>query len=507
MTAFAPLFHVVFLVVLATSFLLFLVWALFTRRRGAFWLNVCFAFLFLALLAHQAGWQLSGFGSLGFQKFQRRYDSRPSTLARTSERRGRLLDRDGKVLAQAIPGKRWGHDSPLGAAALHVVGYASREYGLSGLSRVFDARLCGVPPPGEQPTLFARAEPQDIRITLDSTLQQVAFEALQGRKGAVVVLEPTTGDILALVSSPSVDEADLRSAMTDAAHAPLLNRATQGLYPPGSVFKLFTAALALTCNKATSYACPPSGWAPALYTKPIRDTHPRPADDPMLALRPAFAESSNIWFAKAAVACGWTRFSASIKQCAVDNAFTLASCGERSFGTASGRVPDLSTSPNRVAYLGFGQGDLRVTPLHIAVLTASVANGGLAVFPHLEAGAKTETRRFWSPEVAERVRLLMRASVLEGTSRGIAMPGLTVCGKTGTAETSGRDHAWFTCFAPAEHPRIVVTVLVENGGFGAATALPVAKKILQAWQKKDSRRRSNLTSGADLRDNKAQWFI
>ena len=476
-----PLTHLVFLGTLALCLLLFLCWPA-CRRPGApraFLAPALLALVLLALLVHQACWQLSGCGSLGFQKFQRRYDGRPATLARTADKRGRLIDRHGRLLARALPGKRWGHEAPLGPAGLCVVGYHSRTYGLSGLTRVFDARLCGLPPTGEARTLLRRAEPEDIALTLDSRLQRLAYEALAGRPGAVVALDPRTGEILALASSPAADEAALSSAVRDRVRAPLLNRALHGLYPPGSVFKLFTAALALECGKAGSYACPSAGWAPAAFTKPIRDTHPRPADDPMLGRRTAFAESSNIWFAKAATACSWRAFQRVAERTRLVEPLTLAACGERTFASLPGQLPDLSASPNRVAYLGFGQGGLLLTPMHVAALTAAVANGGLLAQPHLELGAETQVRRLWSAPIAAEVAQLMRASVLEGTSRAVAIPGLSICGKTGTAETSGRDHAWFTCFAPADKPRLVITVLVEHGGYGAAAALPIARKLLQ----------------------------
>lgn len=477
-----PLFHLIFLTLLGLCCIGLFLWPLRAASFNGRVIGGLFLFLFTGLLLHQACWQLSGFGSSGFQKFQRRYDVRPATLARTAEARGRLLDRHGKVLAEGLPGKRWGHRTPLGAAGLQTVGYSSREFGLSGLERVFDARLCGHTQPEEAADLLKRSEPQDVHTTLDAALQTLAYRALRGRKGAVVALDPRTGEILALVSSPSLEESEsnLRKAMKDTANTPLFHRATHGLYPPGSVFKLFTAALALENRKAGVYACPPHGWSPGANTKPIRDSHPQPEEDSMLALRPAFAESSNIWFAKAATACTWPVFKTALQRCGFDRGIRLARCGDRSLGTVSGSCPDLSTAPNRVAYLGFGQGDLRLTPVHIAALTASIANKGLLKPLHLERGKGGPGTRLWSQPIANQVATLMRVSVLEGTSRGAALPGLAVCGKTGTAETSGRDHAWFTCFAPEGNPRIVVTVLVENGGYGAAAALPIARDVLKA---------------------------
>ncbi len=478
-----PFFHLLFLLLLTLCTALFLLWGCRGRGVGGWGLGGLFALAFGGLLLHQAGWQLSGFGDLAFQKFQRRYDSRPTTLSRTSDQRGKLLDRQGNVLARSIPKQRWGHSTTLGAAGLHVIGYSSCEYGLSGLERVYDARLCGVSPVEETRDLLKRAAPEDITTTLNAKLQRVAFEALDGRRGAVIALDPRTGEVLALVSSPSSDETRLREAMNDTRNAPLFNRATHGLYPPGSVFKLFTAALAMDCKQAGDYACPPEGWTPARDTAPIRDTHPRPKRSPNHSLRTAFSESSNIWFAKAAVACGWEAFSAAAKRCALTESFTLAACGDRSYGTATAQLPDLAETPIRLAYVGFGQGDLLVTPMHIAALTAAIANKGVLLPPHLERGVQVEPRRFFSTLTASRVSTLMQGSVLEGTSRKVALRGLPIAGKTGTAENPGADHAWFTCFAPADKPEIVITVLVENGGYGAASALPIARKLLETWQR------------------------
>ena len=454
---------------------------LLSRRPRVWRMDALFAAVFLALAAHQAWWQLHGGGSIAFQRFRQRYDPRPGI--RLGDKRGRLLDRNGQVLAQGLSGQSWGHDAPLGAAGLHVVGYASRSCGLSGLERVYDARLCGYALPESPADFLRRSPPQDVRTTLDATLQKAAYDALGGQKGAVVALDPRTGEVLALVSSPACpdDEASLLHALSRKADAPLFNRATQGLYPPGSVFKLFTAALALDCRRAGAYVCSPGGWIPAPGTKPIRDTHPQRGEDP-IPLETAFAQSSNIWFAKAARACGFPAFQAAAKRCRLDSGFTLARCGERTYGCVAGHFPDMTPTPARTVYLGFGQGELRLTPLHVAALTAAMAHDGVLAAPHLEKGAPAETLRFWPAATARRVRGLMRASVLRGTSRGIDLPGLAVCGKTGTAENSGRDHAWFTCFAPEEQPRIVVTVLVEHGGFGAQAALPVARNVLQAWQ-------------------------
>ncbi len=468
-------FHLIFLITLLCGTFCFLAACRWRKLSGL----AILLFLGMALLfIHQTRWQIHGNGSTAFLNFRRSYDTRDATTEALTQVRGRLVDRHGAVLAEARPGKRWEQNMPLGAAGLHVVGYLSRDFGNSGLLRVYDRQLSGMS--GEANLSLARPIAQDIQTTLDSRLQRTAYKALAGRKGAVVAMHPHTGEILALVSSPSVhpDAEQLKTAQVDTTQAPLFNRATQGLYPPGSIFKIFTAALALEHLPTTKYICPARGWVPGMYTKPIRDSHPMGED--AIGIYKAFAESSNIWFAKAAQAIGAPPFLAQARALGLTDAFTLAQHTNRSMGTATARFPDYSDTPNRLAYLGFGQGDLRVTPIHMAVLTAAVANGGTCVTPTLIKRDTPSTHtQLWSRERADQLKALMRASVLEGTSKNLKSFKPPAAGKTGTAENEGSDHAWFTCFAPLDNPQIVITVLVENGGFGAATALPIAHTLLR----------------------------
>ncbi|MBR6802838.1 MAG: penicillin-binding protein 2 [Kiritimatiellae bacterium] len=476
-------FHSIFLVSFAGVLLLLLAWSIIRGCRGGWIAASLFGLVAVLLLLYQAFWQIRGGGDVALMQFKRNHDPRPPVRETQRLQRGRLLDRRGELLAGPRAGEKWGHEVPLGAAAFHVIGYDIKGRGTTGLERVFASRLWGVAPPSDLSELLLKAKPEDLTLTLDAHLQQMAYGLLKERKGAVVALDPRNGEILALVSSPAPLESALATAERDRKNAPMLNRATQGLYPPGSVFKIFSAALALEKGKGGRYVCPPGGWAPGAYTRPIRDTHPQPAGI-AIPIEKAFAESSNIWFAKAVTACGWKAVDDAIGRNGFREGLTLAACGAYSFGTKAGVVPELYATPNRLAYLGFGQGDLLLTPVHIAAMTATIANDGAYAPLHLEKGRASAPRTIWSRAVARRVKALMRQSVLSGTSKGVELRGLEVCGKTGTAENSGRDHAWFTCFAPAEKPEIVITVLIENGGFGAATALPVAKELLRIWAAK-----------------------
>jgi peptidoglycan glycosyltransferase len=185
--------------------------------------------------------------------------------------------------------------------------------------------------------------------------------------------------------------------------------------------------------------------------------------------------------------CGWENFNAAYQRLGFENAFVLAQADDLTLGTAAGKLPSLKKQRvASLAYPGFGQGDLLLSPLHIALLTATIANEGLLAYPHLEKDApQPAPTRIWKTSTADNVKDLMAASVHHGTSKSVKIDGLSICGKTGTAEREGRpSHAWFTCFAPQDNPEIVLTVLVEHGGYGAATAIPIARNLLQRYFKK-----------------------
>lgn len=374
-----------------------------------------------------------------FVQFVRRHGRRPAAAARLPPR-AVVLDRRGATLAPDL--------LPPDATFRHTVDAMAVASG-------------GAP----------------VRLTLDAALQTRAAALLDGRRGAVVALEPSTGRLLALASAPAGAPPD---------------RAIDGLYPPGSVFKVFLAAAALTAETDPVFDCPAAGWRPSRGTAPIRDVEARAAARHgrvwrgfgRIGMGEAFIHSSNTYFAQLGAALGPTRFSLAADAARLrDPAVLLAAPGAR-LTAAGGGVPDGLTAP-QLAPVAIGQGALQVSPLTVALFTAAVADDGLMLAPTLHADARPALRaRPFSYAAAARVKKMMRAAVRAGTGRACDLPGLDVCGKTGTAETGrGADHAWFTCFAPERAPRLVVTVLVEHGGFGAENALPAAREMLLAAQR------------------------
>ena len=339
----------------------------------------------------------------------------------------------------------------------------------------------------------SRARGADVALTLDARLQRAAFDAIGDRAGAAVALRPADGAILALASRPSFDPERPGPAFAPggADEAPALNRALHGLYPAGSTLKILTAAAALEAGLNPVYACPGSGFRPARNTPPIRDHEYYSAlregrgwdGHGRIGMSEAFRRSSNVYFAQLGQQVGADRFLAAAYRARLTNALPVFEGSSRRMASAAGRLPERAACPPaEVALLAIGQGRGLVTPLHMAQLAAAVATDGHPWAPHLRAAAPpVRLDPVFSAATAKRLRSMMREAVVGGTGRPANVPGLSVAGKTGTAQTPrGEDHSWFVCLAPVEAPRIVLAVVIEHGGSGSSAAAPAAAAILRA---------------------------
>lgn len=455
-------------------------------------LRVGTAALLAAVLAYQATWQIGGYSKREFVRFLRRYNKRPNA-AQMQVKRSAIMDCRGMVLAAPVPGEVWGRRYPLGEAAVHPVGYFHSRYGITGIERLFDPVLSGYSD-DDSPATRAReiftprvTEGKPVTLNLDSRLQSKAYELMKGRRGAVVVMRPRSGALLAMVSSPGFDPNDPGPATADTTALPAINRAAQGRYPPGSTFKMLIAAAALAEKKSPVFNCPADGY-PQRGAPPIRDSEYYAAKRRggawlgwgPLGMTDAMAHSSNVYFAQLGVALGAEAFNQMTARAGLNEQLPYITAPDGSLKSAKGNAPNVAKDA-ALAQVAIGQGEILVTPLHIACFTAAIATDGTLPRPRL--GRDDPLGRLGTlcpPQAAAQVRTLLRAVVTGGTGRNANIPGLDVCGKTGTAQVAGaQDHAWFTCFAPQQHPNIVVTVLVENAGFGATAALPVACGILE----------------------------
>ena len=460
---------------------------------------VMLALCFAGVLAYQATWQLGGFARPAFVEFMKKYNRRPDNPARKMVR-GRILDRHGAVLAADDPERPLRRVYPLGAATGHVVGYRDPKYGMTGVEAAEHPFLEGT-------TVATREEQErfgknllqregllgnDLTLTLDARLQREAHRLLGARRGAVVVLDPRRGDVLAMISSPAFDPNALKADVfaADPEHSPLLNRALQGLYPPGSTFKLVVAALAVERGVSPTLDCPANGFVSVPGRAPIRDHEYYEAQRKgrawgghgRLSLGRALAKSSNVYFAQLGMQLGAPALAATAERFQFNQTVTLLDGSAGAVRYTPGTLPEVKTKDRGApAQLAIGQGALLASPLGMAMAAAAIANDGRMVKPRLSLRTAPELLAgCTTPAAARAVRTMLRSVVTDGTGRGADVPGLKVAGKTGTAQTPrGDDHAWFVAMAPADRPVLVVAVLVEHGGYGAAAAVPVAAGILK----------------------------
>jgi penicillin-binding protein 2 len=347
-------------------------------------------------------------------------------------------------------------------------------------------------------------------LGIDAPAQRVAEEALSRHgSGAIVALDPRTGETLVLASRPAPDPNLLSHGLTarewnalvrDPGH-PLLNRALQATYPPGSTFKLITAGAGLATGTVTRAS--PRVTCTGVFrlgNRPFRCW--RPEGHGTMDLLSGITQSCDVYFYTLGVRLGVAALMSWAERSGI-GARTGIDIGNEARGTVP--TPDWYDerygrgrwSRGVVANLAIGQGEILVTPLQAAVLVSAIVNGGVAPVPHVLRQIESPSGRVIGtarsrpgrelPYTQETLLLLKEAmvSVVEGprgTGWQCRLPGVRVGGKTGTAQNPhGEDHAWFVAFAPADDPRIVVSVLVENAGGGGAIAAPIAREVIRAY--------------------------
>ncbi len=431
----------------------------------------------------------------GFQTEQ--YAAAPGNprSAAAAAARAKLLDREGRVLATSVrlADGTYERRYPLGAAGAAVTGYSTYRHGNGGTEAAWNTALTA----GDDAVqwfgpLLPRADrtKASLQLTVDARLQQLAYQALGGRRGAIVLLEPATGAILAMASAPSVDPSVVDEAWERVAgrqDAPLLNRAAQGLYPPGSTMKVLLAvgALEQLALKPEQSLLSCQGFL-QIGDYRLEDANPR--GHGAITLSQALAESCNVAFGTIGLRLGGNGMHKLFRQTS-----WLEGSDKDALNIEKPLFPDFARLPDgELAQTAIGQGTLAVTPLHMAALAAAVANDGVMMRPYLVSALQEEggSRRLAAPAPwgkiasagqAKAVGKMMALAVREGTAGGAALRGVTVAGKTGTAENAaGQPHAWFIGFAPLEKPSVAIAVLVENGGGGGAVAAPIAARLLQA---------------------------
>jgi peptidoglycan glycosyltransferase len=486
------------------------------RVRLVSWVLV---FAFMGILVYQATWQLGGFLRPRFLAFMQKHDRRKFNPA-LQVQRGILFDRNGAPLVEnqkkdGMVERRY----PLGPAAAHLVGYFDPVFGVNGLEAIADPVLSGLQDIStddwesvSKKLLTRKKIPQgkNLKLTLDARLQQSIYAQLaagrygnsakpaagQPYRGAVVVLDVRDGSVLAACSAPSFDPNKLsRTTFSNPqSGSPLFNRALRGLYPPGSVFKvaigsyylektLLGAGYPLTIDCGSEYRTPDGQGI-------IRDLsyysyQARGKEWPgfgVIDLGTAIEQSCNVYFAQVGVTIGKDGFDWLRRLMRFDQSLNLYEGPLDRLESAVSRFPELSLNDSfSMALMGIGQGELMVTPIHMAMVAAAVANNGLLMEPRLTFQQPLkELGRAMSERTAIHMREMMARVVTDGTAEK-AFEGfyMTAGGKTGSAQNPlGDSHAWFIGYAPVERPQIAVSVVVENGGYGGSTAAPIARHAM-----------------------------
>ena len=433
--------------------------------------------------------------------------------------RGAIVDRDGKVLASNKRSAATGEPYRVYAdrAFSTVIGYASTDFGTAGLERSWNAELTGVSngdPIGDVLRKFRSDpyDPQKLTLGISSTLQRAAVEGLGSDRGAVVMLDPTTGEILALASTPTYDTGaianprtsrDAFGAVQASAAKPLVTRATQGQYVPGSVFKIVTAIAGLGSGRSTAsttFPEQPRAERDGLLVEGFR-IHEHPGvPSRSFDLAAATEWSSNIWYALAGMRTGGDNLAkfAARMGFGAPLGFDLPTAASQ-VTNGGGGAPGGFSDQVELANASYGQAETVVTPLQMALVAATVANGGTLMKPHLviattgRDGTRTiapqQAGVVIGPDEAAAIAAAMQRAVESSIGRqftsGAKVPGVSTAGKSGTAELggSGAPHSWFIGFAPVDHPRVAIAVIVERGGRGGARAAPLAGDLLTLYFK------------------------
>jgi peptidoglycan glycosyltransferase len=421
--------------------------------------------------------------------------------------RGRIVSADGVVLADSrakrVKGQKvFRRVYPRGTLAPHVVGYASPNEGKTGLESTYDSFLSGSY--GIEPLLerlnVKEKQGAELRITLDTRVQQAAIDGLAGRTGAVVALDPRTGAVLAMASLPGFNLARVLTdfeSVSGGGGSQLLNRATAGRYPPGSTFKVVTATAALESTLYTPTSTFNDTGVFRTAGPPIRNFGGRKFGNHTLTT--ALTRSINTTFASIGQSLGSTTLGDTMTRFGFGTRPKIDLPGGEVL--PSGRFRDGALLPNGeggvdAARVAIGQERLAATPLQMAMVASAVASGGAVRRPFLmrrilDRGGATvreadpqEVGRVADAGVMSDLTAMMRRVVEEGTGTAAALStsGVAVAGKTGTAETGveGRNNAWFIGFAPAENPVVAVAVVIEGTPLtGGVAAAPVAAQVMR----------------------------
>ncbi len=459
--------------------------------------------LFALLIAFTSRWTIFEASSLRANALNKR-----GVLQQQRIDRGEILAAGGAVLARSVRGPEgtYSRTYPTGAEFTHAVGYSYITLGQAGVERYRSAALNGQTGTSVQSILDElqgrKRQGDSVLTTLRPAAQRTAIAALAEHEGAVVALQPRTGAVEVMASTPGYNANALSSTsaferLTHDPRSPLVNRALQFGYAPGSTFKVVTAVAAIDSGQYTPESTVSGRNEVPISGVPLKNDNNESLGQ--ITLTEALAKSVNTVYAQVAEHLGKQTMARYMARFGFDHkprldypADEMSASGEYRHG----RLLAPTSAYVDVGRMGIGQDKLQVTPLQMAEVAAAVANRGVLETPHLAAAIVEPDGRVLQrisprvqsvvmrPSTAASVTKMMEAVVNEGTGTSAQIPGIQVAGKTGTAETLGVtaiNNVWFIAFAPAQHPTVAVAVTLKGvPGQGAAFAAPVARQVMEA---------------------------
>lgn len=457
-----------------------------------------FSVLFMALVIY-----LTYIGIQNTDEYtQSAYNTR-NTAQEAKIKRGTITDRNGTVLAYNETDKSGKQIRiyPYDNLYSHVIGYSSGQYGKSLIESQHNQQLLGK---SDMAQIFslerlydnAVTEGNDLTLTIDHNLQKKAQTLMKKYTGALVAMNPKTGEILAMVSMPDFDpnEDALKENwenLNTSESSPFLTRATMGLYPPGSTYKVVTSSIILEANRESDTVEDTEGKI-HIDTKDIANAGKSVYGT--TDLEKGFVKSSNVYFASIG-----SELEDDLHKDMAER-FMLNSSIGFDFPYNKSKFETGRMTPLDCAIASIGQGKTLVTPLHLALICSTIANDGYMPKPYIVSKvsknekiiSKSSPSILTQPigiSVAGQLKDYMLETVKSGTGTNARIPGIEVCGKTGTAENEKtiedetKTHATFIGFAPYDDPQIAVSVVLEYAGFGGSAAAPIAREVIKEYLK------------------------
>jgi len=475
---------------------------------------VVFLFLFVALISYIAYFQVFSAPNIAEQQGNQRLWARRNEVLR-----GTIYDKNKNPLTtsarvDALTQKRTYVNGDL---YVHALGYVDPRYGLTGLEASYDTELTSYNKitnnfmnltkdfsVDKLKAMFQSRKEDEVKIgngvitTLDPNIQKAAYDALGDNKGAVVALNPKTGEVLAMISKPTYNPNDLENSMKaanegTADNSPLINRATSGLYPPGSTFKTVTLTSALdNIQGVTSRTFQDDG--KIVFNSKQSLSNANGAVYGTLDLREALKVSSNVVFGTLAMELGNDKLKTTAESYGFNN-----SIGAEGFNITKSQFPTLKAAEvGSIAQTGIGQSSILATPMQMALISSTIANNGKMMQPTLVSKIVDKDGnvvKSIDSKVYKQVVSTTNAAIIKDYMKYLVdskvnsswtyFQGTEAAGKTGTADyilpngQNATPHSWFIGFAPASNPKIAVAVIVENGGYGSIAAAQVAGRVIK----------------------------